>query len=138
MTTGFATPQDAEDAFYDALDEGDMDTMRALWDDADEVICLLPMMPVTVGRQTTLQSWEPLLGGQAKIDIEVHHLRWIETPEMAIHVVEEKVTVAGQPRQQPPMYATNLYRKREDGWRMIMHQNSPTPPPPGLVPPDPG
>ena len=63
MTTGFATPQDAEDAFYDALDEGDIEAMRAVWDDADDLICLLPMLAVTVGRQPTLQSWEQLLGG---------------------------------------------------------------------------
>lgn len=137
MTTGFATPQDTEDAFYDALDEGDVEAMRVAWDDTDETICLLPMLPVTVGRKATLESWEALLGGQVKIDVEVRHLQWIETPEIAIHLVEERVTVVGQPRPQPPMYATNLYRKREGGWRMIMHQNSPTPPPPGMVPPGP-
>jgi uncharacterized protein (TIGR02246 family) len=135
MTTGFATPQDAEDAFYDALDESDMEAMQGVWDESDELLCLLPMAPVTIGRQASLKSWEPLLRGQPTVDIEVRHLHWIETQEIAIHLVEERVTVAGQPRKQPPMYATNVYRKREGGWRMIMHQNSPTPPPPGMVPP---
>jgi len=135
MTKAFPTPQDAEDAFYDALDEGDLEAMREVWEDSDELVCLLPMAPAVVGRQSMLKGWEPLLTGQVKIDIEVRHLHWIETPEIAIHLVEERVSVAGQAGRQPPMYATNLYRKREGGWRMIMHQNSPTPPPPGMVPP---
>ena len=65
----------------------------------------------------------------------VGEVRDIETAEIAIHLVEERVKVRGQAEQQPPVYATNVYRKRESGWHLIIHQNSPTPPPPGMLPP---
>ena len=39
----FATPQDAEDAFYDALEGGDAEAMAAVWDPAADIACLLPM-----------------------------------------------------------------------------------------------
>ena len=135
MTTGFSTPQDAEDAFYDALDEADADGMKAVWDESDDVFCLLPMALLAVGTGPVLEGLRPLLQGQVKINIEVHHVHWIGLAEIAVHLVEEKVSFPGQPQAQPPVYATNVYRKREGGWRMIAHQNSPTPPPPGMVPP---
>jgi len=135
MSTGFSTPQDAEDAFYDALDEADGERMKAVWDDADDVFCLLPMARVAIGSGPVSASLAPLFQGQVRISIEVHHLRWIELPEVAIHLVEERVTFPGKAQPTAPVYATNLFRKREDGWRMVAHQNSPTPPPPGSMPP---
>lgn len=135
MTTGFATPQDAEDAFYDAIDEGEFEALDALWDQSEEVFSLLPMGGASIGRNAVLTSWQPLFQGGAQIGIEVGHLVWIESEEFAIHLVEERVTVRGQPGRQPPVYATNIYRKREDGWHLIVHQNAPSPPPPGMAPP---
>jgi uncharacterized protein (TIGR02246 family) len=135
MTIGFASPQDAEDAFYDAIDEGAFDTLEALWDPSEEVFSLVPMGAASIGRNAVLTSWQPLFQGGSQIEIEVGHLLWIETAEIAIHLVEERVKVRGQAEQQPPVYATNVYRKREGGWHLIIHQNSPTPPPPGMLPP---
>jgi ketosteroid isomerase-like protein len=135
MPTAFPTPQDAEDAFYDAIEEQNLAAMMAVWEDSDEVACLLPMQPLVQGRNALRNVWQPLMGPEFSVDIEVLHLRWIEFGELAIHYLQEKVTVSGQPQQQPPVYATNLYRKGTDGWRMVLHQNSPAPPPPGMMPP---
>ena len=135
MSTGFATPQDAEDAFYDALDEANAATMKSVWDDSEDIFCLLPMAPVALGAGPVFESLAPLLQGQVRLSIEVHHLHWIELPGIAVHVVEEKVTFPGQSQPQAPVYATNVYRETETGWRLIAHQNSPTPPPPGMMPP---
>ena len=39
----FDDPQAAEDAYYDAFDEHDLDKMMSVWADSDETVCLLPM-----------------------------------------------------------------------------------------------
>ena len=135
MSAIFETPQDTEDAFYDALDESNLEAMMTTWEDSDEIMCLIPMTPVCVGAEQVRQVWQPLMRGEVKIDVEVRHLHWIETGDLAIHLVEERITVVGQNQKQAPMYATNIYRKGEAGWRMLVHQNAPTPPPPGMVPP---
>jgi len=126
--TEFSTPQDAEDAYYDAIDENDLESMMAVWEDSDEILCLLPMMPAQRGTTSVHQAWEPLLGGGIKLDIEIRHLAWIDSGELAIHLIEEHVLAPGQPEKQI-VYATNIYRKGTQGWRILMHQNSPTPPP---------
>ena len=135
MHQEFATPQDAEDAFYDAIDENDLSAMMAVWENSDDVACLLPMQPLVRGRNRLREAWTPMLKGEFSIDIEVRHIHWIEASGLAIHLVQETANIGGQAQQQPPVYATNIYRKSEDGWRLVLHQNSPTPPPvPGMPP----
>jgi hypothetical protein len=62
--------------------------------------------------------------------LSVRHLGWIQTDDIAIHQVEEAIQnpPPGQPAP-PPFYGTNIYRKAGDGWRLIVHQNAPTPAP---------
>jgi len=132
MAEDFATPQDAEDAFYDALDDADAERMHRVWDESPDVACLLPMQALAHGPDV-YKVWEPLMKGEVHLDIQVRHIRWLEVGEVAIHYVEETVTVPGRGKQ-PPVYATNVFRKGDRGWRMILHQNSPAPPPPGAVP----
>jgi ketosteroid isomerase-like protein len=128
MSVNFSTPQDAEDTYYDAIDENDLDAMMSVWEDSDEILCLLPMMPAQRGTASIRKAWEPLLGGEMQLDMEIKHLAWIEAGDLAIHLVEEQVQVAGQQGKQS-VYASNTYRKGANGWRILMHQNSPTPPP---------
>lgn len=132
MSEPFATPQDAEDAFYDAIDDADAAKMRSVWEDSDDIACLLPMQALTQGPEVH-KVWDPLMRGEARIDIQVRHLRWLELGEVSIHYVEEVVN-SPQGGPQPPMYATNAFRRGDTGWRMILHQNSPAPPPLGSMP----
>jgi len=135
MSQTFATPQDVEDAYYDAIDERDLEAMMAVWEDSEQTACLLPMMPLQRGPAAIREAWRPLLAGQVTLDMEIRHLGWIELGEIAIHLVEERVQAPGQAGRQA-VYASNLYRKGSAGWRLLMHQNSPTPPAPGLKMPD--
>ncbi len=134
MATEYSTPQEAEDAFYDAIDDRDLDSMMKVWEDSDDIACLLPMQPLAQGRNQLLQTWKALLEGEFSLEIQVHHLRWLELGDFALHYCQEVARIAGQTQHQPPVYATNLYRK-SDGWHLILHQNSPAPPPPGMAPP---
>ena len=62
MSQPHTTPQDAEDAYYDALEDGDLDRLMAVWDDSDEISCLLPMQALVQGRAAVRAAFEPLIG----------------------------------------------------------------------------
>ncbi len=126
----FDTPQDAEDAYYDALEAGDSAAMAQVWDDSDEIACLLPMTPLVLGREV-LQLWRSIFEQAGAFDIQVRHLAWIETGDTAIHLIEERTQGQNPSQPAPAIYGTNLFRRGPDGWRLLMHQNSPTPMPPG-------
>ena len=131
MSEQFATAQDAEDAFYDAIDDRDADRLKGVWEKSPDIACLLPMQPLIHGDKVH-SAWTPMFDAGLKFDLQVRHIRWLEMGDLAIHYVGELVSVPGQP-QQPPLFATNIYRKGEEGWRIILHQNSPTPPPPEAI-----
>jgi ketosteroid isomerase-like protein len=130
MTHTYDTPQHAEDAFYDALDEGKLDDMLSVWADADDICCLLPMQPMILGRQGVVDLFTRIFSQQHRVSLEVRHLGWIETGDIAIHQVEETLLnmPPGTPPP-PPFYGTNIYRRDTSGWRLIAHQNAPTPQP---------
>jgi len=86
-----------------------------------------------VGRGAIEADWKAVFGRIPKIDLQTKHILWIEDGDMAIHLVEESpVGAPGRPSM--PVYATNIYRRGADGWRMILHQNTPAPPPANIRP----
>ena len=131
MTQSYHTPQEAEDDFYDALEEGDLNRMLSVWADTEDVCCLLPMYPLIQGRKDIEDVFSHLFSRGQGVELSVAHLNWIQTDDIAIHLVEENVQkVPPDMQPPPPVYATNIYRKDDLGWRLIVHQNAPTPPPP--------
>ncbi|MGB5831141.1 MAG: nuclear transport factor 2 family protein [Thiohalocapsa sp.] len=133
MSQPFETPQQAEDAYYDALDERSEALMMRVWDDSPDIALLLPMQPFICGGQVR-NVIRDLLRSKVPLDIEVRHLHWVEIGDVAIHYVEERNNADGAPADAPPLFATNAFRRRGDGWVMILHQNAP-PPPPETMPP---
>jgi ketosteroid isomerase-like protein len=129
----FDTPQAAEDAFYDALEEASVDALMAVWEDTDELACLLPMQPLRQGRVAIRETFRQAFQALGGIDIQAVHLQWITWGDAAAHLLEEQM-VGKDGRLGPPVYAVNLFRRGPSGWRLVLHQNAPTPPPPGTVP----
>jgi ketosteroid isomerase-like protein len=139
----FETPQDAEDAFYDALENGDAEAMARVWEASDAIACLLPMTPLIRGPEV-LAMWRSMFAQGAAFDIQVRHLGWIDGGDLALHLIEERIDMpadaaGGRPAEPaPPVYASNLFRRGAEGWRLVVHQNSPVPPPPAAVSRGPG
>ena len=42
-TASYPTPQDAEAAFYEALESADLDAMMQVWADDEEIVCMVFM-----------------------------------------------------------------------------------------------
>ncbi|MEA3413689.1 MAG: nuclear transport factor 2 family protein [Pseudomonadota bacterium] len=134
MPNAFETAQDAEDAFYDAFEEGSIDAMMAAWAARDDIVCIQPMRHQAIGRQAVRDAWQEVFSSDARLEVEVHHQHWAESDDCAIHIVHEQLTMNGDTRNRPPpIVATNLYRNYGDGWLMVLHHASPPPPPPGMV-----
>ena len=139
MNNRFDSATDAEDAYYDAIDENDLEKMMSVWADSDDVACLLPMQPICRGTGPVRELWRSLFEDQQiELEITVNHLHWIEQGDLAIHLLEEVVTTSVGSEAQPPIYASNIFHCDDQGWRLLLHINSPTPPPAAVLPPIPG
>ncbi|MEO1766068.1 YybH family protein [Thiobacter aerophilum] len=126
MTTRFPSPEDAEAAFYRAFERNDLDAMLAVWDEAEDVICVHPMGSPLKGVRAVAQSWQEILGAQVAMRFGIEPIQITRQQGLAIHIVKEHIMVPdGKPVA--PMSATNVYRETPAGWRMILHHASPAP-----------
>ena len=89
----YTTPQEAEDAFYDALDEADLKQLLSVWAESDDICCLLPMQPLVQSRQGVTDIFTHLFSQGHGVSLAIAHLCWIETDDIAIHQVEETLLV---------------------------------------------
>ncbi len=135
----FPTAQDAENAFYEALERGDLEGMMAVWAEDEEIICVHPTGPRLSGQDQVRESWAKIFSGGAGPRVHISQQVAVTAMMIAVHSVHENFTVEGDARSQVPVVATNVYLKTAAGWRMIVHHASPAPaqaaPPPQEAPP---
>lgn len=137
MIDHFETPQDAEDTFYDAFEDNDVEKMMSVWADSEDIICITPMRKQALGRVAVRKIWEELFASGVKVEIEIHHQYWIEMGEVALHLVHEQLIFnEDRRRMPPPLIVTNAYHRESTEWHLVLHQASPPPPP--IVPQPPG
>jgi uncharacterized protein (TIGR02246 family) len=125
--TLFATPQDAEAAFYDAFVRRDLEAMMEVWSDDDDSYCVHPGGARISGLDNIRESWRRIFAGGQDLRFSLRDIRHIHTMMLAVHSVHEHITVAGQPRAQQPVIATNVYQRSERGWRMVAHHAAAAP-----------
>ena len=127
----FPTAQDAENAFYEALERCDLEGMMAVWAEDDDIVCVHPAGPRLTGQDQIRESWARIFSAGARARLHITNQVAISGMMLAVHSVHENFTV-GQPRgdapaQSVPVVATNIYLRTAAGWRMIVHHASPAP-----------
>ncbi len=123
----FNTPQEAETAFYAAFMKHDVNAMMAVWAGNEKIICIHPLGSVLTGREAVRDSWVALFRNAPDMQFIINERSRVQDGELAIHIVEEHIRVKNEAAG-APVYATNVYRLTETGWRMVLHHATPSPP----------
>jgi ketosteroid isomerase-like protein len=123
----FATPQDAEAAFYEAFMKHDLEAMMAVWSDDDEVYCVHPHGPRITGVAQVRESWRQIFTAAQSVRFQVREQHLLQAMMVSIHSVYEHITMSGESRARGCVLATNIYMRTERGWRMMVHHASPAP-----------
>ncbi|HET7732066.1 MAG TPA: nuclear transport factor 2 family protein [Usitatibacter sp.] len=122
----FPTPDDAETAFYEAFERGDLPAMMAVWAESDDVVCVHPRGPRLVGFEAVRDSWMQIFsGGRSQVRVRATELRRFDGNEVSVHALVEVLTAAGQPQPAQSVCATNVYELTDGGWRMVIHHATP-------------
>ncbi|NJN45948.1 MAG: nuclear transport factor 2 family protein [Candidatus Competibacteraceae bacterium] len=127
--TNFATPFAAESAFYAAFEAADVDAMMRVWEDSELITCIHPLAAPLRGPTQLRASWQQIFATGTRLRFRISNINTVAQNGLAIHVVYENITVVNageQPRQ--PIIATNIYSRKPEGWRIILHHASPAPP----------
>ena len=123
----FGSPQEAEAAFYEALERGDIDAMMEVWADDEEVVCIHPGGPRLAGYEAVLKSWAQIFSSGQRLRIQTSHEVTLSSMMLTVHSVHENIAAQGDKRPAQSVVATNAYLRTADGWRMIVHHASPAP-----------
>ena len=123
----FPTAQDAENAFYEALERSDLEGMMAVWSEDEEIVCVHPAGQRLAGQAQVREAWRQMFAGGPGMRVQVAQRVAVTGMMVAVHSVHESITVAGETRPRPPIIATNVYLRTAAGWRMIVHHASPAP-----------
>lgn len=121
----------ANDGFYTALNEmftGNIQPMKAVWSQADDVTYLGPDGKFIVGWAPVWNEWQQQtglkLGGEIRaeqVQINIgNDLATVQCREVGENIVNGKPTPVS-------IRATNTYRKENGQWRMIGHHTDKLP-----------
>ena len=130
----FPTAQDAQNAFYEALESADLDAMMAVWAEDEEIVCIHPAGPRLCGQDQVRQSWAQIFSGGARARVHITQQVAMSAMMIEVHSVQENFAIEGEQRgrqgtdsRPAPIVATNVYLRTSAGWRMIVHHASPAP-----------
>ena len=123
----FPAAQDAENAFYEALERCDLDGMMAVWAEDEDIVCIHPTGARLSGQDEVRSGWAKIFAGGPGARVQISLQVAISGMMIAVHSVHENFTVEGDPRPRAPVIATNVYLRTPAGWRMIVHHASPAP-----------
>jgi ketosteroid isomerase-like protein len=126
--TRYYTAQEAEAAFYGAFQNRDVDAMMAVWAEDDDILCIHPTGPVLAGRAAIQDSWRGIFQHSSALKFFLEERQRLHDGSLQVHVVQEYIRVGDDPPQSP-VFATNVYRLTDSGWRMVLHHASPSPKP---------
>ncbi|MBS0509516.1 MAG: nuclear transport factor 2 family protein [Proteobacteria bacterium] len=118
------SPDELEAAFYDALQQGDLERLMACWADEDEIVCVHPGGTRLLGPLAIRAAYAAMLerGGLQVQATQVHRVQALAS---SVHSVLELVRVAlPDGAREAVAQATNVYHKTPRGWRLVAHHAS--------------
>ena len=103
----FDSAELAEMAFYRAFEANDLAAMMAVWDDAEDIVCIHPMGPALSGRGAVIDSWREILSGGVAMRFSLEKVQTYTANNLSIHLLNEHIDIASGNRV-APMAATNI------------------------------
>ncbi|MDA0263905.1 MAG: nuclear transport factor 2 family protein [Chloroflexi bacterium] len=115
----------ANQRFYDAFSDLDITIMDRVWENSERAVCVHPGWSPLVGWETIRNSWDRIFQNANLMQFQVRYLNVVVQGEFGTVTCVEGITsvVQGQATNFST-YATNVFARYEDGWRMIAHHAS--------------
>lgn len=125
----FPTPQDAETAFYDAVERGDLEALMAVWAEDEEIVYVPPGGPRLAGYASVRDAWRRIFENGQRFTITLSQPVILQGMLVSVHSMCQQISLrGGEVGQTAPLVATNVYVRGALGWRLLLHHASPAPP----------
>jgi uncharacterized protein (TIGR02246 family) len=120
--------REANERFYMAMNTLDMDEMDAVWMADGAAICVHPGHEAIIGYERIRESWVLIFSASNSMSIAASNERitvaadvaWVACTETISMMTDEGLAAAAA-------QATNIFRRADGRWRMVVHHASPIP-----------
>ncbi len=109
----------ANEAFYRAFADRDINAMKDVWSATAPVACIHPGWGALTGREDVLESWAAIIANPDSPEIQVHSPEALLHGDVGLVICYEEI--AGQ-----YLIATNVFVRDGKIWRMVHHQAGPS------------
>lgn len=117
---------EANRAFYSAFEKLSLAKMKECWEHSPDVVCIHPQQPGLTGFEAIMDSWVGIFASTSYMEIDVQDPVIMAGMDLAVvHCVESMMAVAGGQTNRGQIRATNVFRKIDDSWKMILHHAGP-------------
>ena len=111
--------------FYDAFSDLDISVMDNVWEDSIRVVCVHPGWTPLIGWEAVRMSWDRIFQNANLMQFQVRYLNIVVQGEFgSVTCVEGITSVVAGTASNFSTFATNIFARREYGWRMIAHNAS--------------
>lgn len=122
-STNYATPEDVEQAFYEAIAKGDADLLILLWAEDEETVCVHPTGIRLLGQVPIRESWRGIFAN-ARLHVQPEAVAHWQGAVMAIHHLTEVLYIGDDPNPHGPLHVTHVYTRGAHGWRLVSRHAS--------------
>ena len=124
MSGILTTPDDAEEAFYDAIARADLDALMNLWAEDEEIICIHPGGQPLSGHHAIRESWQQIFASNPRFRVHVRRsVRW-KGVLLAVHSVVESLYLGDDSTPHGPVLSTHVFQRGAKGWRLLSRHSS--------------
>ena len=114
----------ANERFYRALTDLDLEAMDAIWAHEEATRCIHPGWDLIEGWEAVHESWSAIFANTTSLVVEPSDVRVRVEGAMAWVCCLETITSTGTSGGVTLARATNLFVRSPGGWRMILHHAS--------------
>ena len=135
VAADIAAVEQANTAFYEAMERGDLDELSGLWLPGEDltISCVHPGWPVLSGRGEVLRSYALIMANTEYIQFFLTDVGVSMTGDTALVTCTENILSGGPaedggelgPLVGQLVVATNVFRRTADGWKLWSHHGSP-------------
>ncbi|MFG2562370.1 nuclear transport factor 2 family protein [Streptomyces sp. NPDC048496] len=135
VAADIAAVEQANTAFYEAMERGDLDELSGLWLPGEylTISCVHPGWPVLSGRGEVLRSYALIMANTEYIQFFLTDVGVSMTGDTALVTCTENILSGGPaedggelgPLVGQLVVATNVFRRTGDGWKLWSHHGSP-------------
>lgn len=122
--------EQANERFYRALENADLEAMSSVWLHDPLVKCVHPGWDLIIGWEKVRESWAQIFGGNVGMRVAATDVDIKIEGDFALVSCYEMLAVfldSNKPPVSARTTATNLFQLADGGWRMIHHHASQVP-----------